>query len=252
MRTFERHGDVYALFVDIMGFADSLEQLSRDEFFHLRSSLEGGFDFGLTPQALNVLSRYRAFHGFLHNEIKQWHDYIHTVIEFSDSAFVVLDLAVAAESLAVQMMCSFMLKRLPVRMGIGAGSFARMAFATSSNPDGLLIASAPFMGTSIVRAYRAQACKAKGLRIFLHPSAIRRDRPGGWMYVDLPEDECSESCATELSFVLKLGEDVEQLRAAVLSMRSGVSNPRALLHYNGTEAALARFVAAIDRAQPNR
>jgi hypothetical protein len=57
----------------------------------------------------------------------------------------------------------FYLKDIPVRMGIGRGSFSRFAFTSIMDPSGKLFTEAPFLGTSIVRAYRCQD-KKPGLR----------------------------------------------------------------------------------------
>ena len=68
-----------------------------------------------------------------------------------------------------------------------------------SRPSGALVADSPFLGSAIVRAYRAQDCKARGFRIFLHPTVTTTEGPA-WLYADLQEAEKSKDAERELNF----------------------------------------------------
>jgi hypothetical protein len=58
---------------------------------------------------------------------------------------------------------------VPVRIGVGYGSFAAMRFFTDSFKDSDKH-GCQFLGQSIVRSVRAESCGLPGCRIFLHPT----------------------------------------------------------------------------------
>lgn len=66
-------------------------------------------------------------------------------------------------------MRDFVRARVPVRMGVGKGTYHEFTFAVElSGPR--MVTKALFAGTGIVRAHAAEQCGAKGMRIFVHPS----------------------------------------------------------------------------------
>lgn len=247
---------VHTVFVDIMGFADSLAALSDPELSTLRESLERGARKVLTPQLAGVLQRYMIFHDVLQSKIRPWLDDAIGLIEFSDSAYIVLPRAAAAQTLAADVMQYLLLNGVPVRIGIGSGTFARLPFATTSLPNGAVLANAPFLGTSIVRAYRAQACEAKGFRIFVDRwSTMPRGRfVADHEYEDLcplPDDELKSfvwppppllPVGHEVRYV-RDGEHAEAILKSLTAMKLGTSHQRALAHYAATESVVNRFAA---------
>src|ERR1700730_7190227 len=135
-----------ALFVHVTGFADSLESMSRqdqesigsalwsDLSIHRKDPLEGPADSSLRSQ---FVARYRSFHHLLEEVTRAYHRA--TVVEFSDSAFVIMDDddgTSIVQSLAIQLAFLAMAHDVPIRIGIGSGSFARIGFATVSQPSG--------------------------------------------------------------------------------------------------------------------
>ena len=54
-------------------------------------------------------------------------------------------------------------------MGMASGSFAALRFRSDISTDNGDHA-AQFLGTAVVRAYQAERCGLKGLRVFVHPS----------------------------------------------------------------------------------
>ena len=94
-----------------------------------------------------------------------------TSIVFSDSAFVATEHLLQAVDIASHLLLSLMSSKVPVRIGLGFGSFAAVRFKSDIALDGGDHAS-QFLGTSVVRAYRAESCGLKGLRILLHPSVL--------------------------------------------------------------------------------
>jgi hypothetical protein len=165
--------DSVVLFVDLLGFAELTEkhELDRDSINAYDRPL--GLNFGQILKAQdNALTR--AFGGF-HRSIRFALDIANmthplTAITFSDSAFIATDWLFQAVNIATTLVQGLMRERIPVRIGIAAGSFAALRFRSNVTHDGGDHA-AHFLGTAVVRAYAAETCGVKGLRILLHPSA---------------------------------------------------------------------------------
>jgi hypothetical protein len=90
---------------------------------------------------------------------------------FSDCVYIdVGRFSRRAVDLAPGLMRDFILAEVPVRMGIGMGTY--YAFRHSlEQADDQLVARSLFAGTGVVFAHDAEACGAKGCRILVHPSA---------------------------------------------------------------------------------
>lgn len=80
------------------------------------------------------------------------------------------------------LMHSFIANLIPVRIGIGLGSFetivARQQFVDQPRR---LIVSSRFHGTAVMNAWAAEQCTPRGLRVFLHPEFDKsqlQDIPG--------------------------------------------------------------------------
>lgn len=164
--------DRVVLFVDLLGFAALTETYPIDVAIlnaHSRP-FSSGFDTILsTPK--NPLTE--AFHGF-HFALRWAIDMANmhrpvTAITFSDSAFIAFEHLIDAASLAVDLARSMLSQKIPIRIGIAFGSFAALRFRSDVTAEGGDHAS-EFLGTAVVRAYQAERCGIKGLRIFLHPS----------------------------------------------------------------------------------
>lgn len=160
------------LFVDMLGFAALTEAYPIDvgmlNAYERPSSASLEMIFG-TPK--NPLTE--AFHGF-HSALRWAIDMANmrrpvTAITFSDSAFVAFTHLIDAATLAVDFERSMLSQRIPVRIGIAFGSFAALRFGSDVTAEGGDHAS-EFLGTAVVRAYQAERCGIKGLRVFLHPS----------------------------------------------------------------------------------
>ena len=92
-----------------------------------------------------------------------------TAVTFSDSVFIATMYLFEATNFAVNLAQSMLSQNVPVRMGIALGSFAALRFRSDVSADGGDHA-AHFLGTAVVRAYQAEKCGIKGMRILLHPS----------------------------------------------------------------------------------
>jgi hypothetical protein len=92
-----------------------------------------------------------------------------TAITFSDSVFVATNDLCEAATFAADLAFGMLSGGVPVRMGLGFGSFAALRFRSDVSADGGDHA-AQFLGTSVVRAYQAERCGIKGMRVLIHPS----------------------------------------------------------------------------------
>ena len=74
-------------------------------------------------------------------------------------------------SVSGQLMRRLVKDEVPVRMGIGQGTFLVLRFRADVS---LTIGeyAAQFLGTAVVRAHMAEKCGLKGMRVLLHPSVF--------------------------------------------------------------------------------
>jgi hypothetical protein len=231
----------FAVLIDIMGFAAAIEALTDEEHDDLDAMLRSPANGpGLAARAAQVSSSYELFHKRLNELAWEFHLFIDTLITFSDSACLVTSDQRIAQQFAMDMIGHCYRWRIPLRAGIGYGNFARLAFSTLSRPSGALVADSPFLGSSIVRAYRAQSCCARGFRIFLHPSVTDTCGPS-WLYSDLSNSEQSPDANRELNFLHPLHPTSEEVLIALHDMRVGVTGARALEHYDASGPAIIRL-----------
>lgn len=164
--------DKVVLFVDVLGFAALTEAHPIDldglrAYDHLRSLGE------LIGRPSNPLSdAFSHFHFQLRSSISlasMYHPL--TAITFSDSAFIATEYAHDAVKIAVGLIQGMLSQRVPVRIGIAAGSFVTLRFK-SDIADGEGDHSVQFLGTAVVRAHSAETSGIKGIRILLHPSVV--------------------------------------------------------------------------------
>lgn len=119
---------------------------------------------------------------------------------FSDCAYVVFSAGEDAERFAISAMRSFVRYEMPVRMGLAYGSFQAYEFATETLGSGNLMSVAPFMGTAVIDAYRAESSGVKGLRILVHPSFYLSTGDRDTELVPLPKAEQSTEAVGELNW----------------------------------------------------
>jgi hypothetical protein len=188
---------------------------------------------------------------------------------FSDGAFVVAkDLAHVA-LIAGEIMRICILNRIPVRVGLALGTFQPLKFSAETIGNTGLYASL-FYGTGVVRAHFTER-SGKGMRIFVHPSAIQALPPNfdGFksssfertLYQLMPLADPTEHASHELEFLHRLNptgwhhpppdnSHVEDARLwnMVHDMRkSAPSSPEIRVHYDETLAALERMRLRIGR-----
>jgi hypothetical protein len=167
--------DKAVLFVDVLGFSRLVEQHDAeidalDPSFPGNAMLDEFADrIGRTTGVLE--ERFRRFHRSLESNMLTTLRHHHvTSLVFSDSAFLVHDEPNVTLWSALELMRTLLLERIPVRMGIGIGSFRALRFASDNSARGVM-QSSQFLGTGIVRAHRAEHCGLPGMRILIDSSA---------------------------------------------------------------------------------
>jgi hypothetical protein len=247
--------DTVALFADVMGFAAAIEQFSavdRGGFgldqFNFNSTSRPPFlpDDPLPSQLAQhkIWSLYTGFHSALQRLQKsEIVDSFDEMIVFSDSAFIITHQWGPLDVIASTLMSECFEQGVPLRIGIARGDFARRPFSTVQYPSGKLVTEAPFLGSSIVRAYRAQSQGCPGFRILVHPSV--KDYANTHMF-RLPKEDQSAFSVAEVNWLLhgmvyQQLPDLEGLIAKLASMREGILDQRALRHYDATEQSIRRM-----------
>jgi len=163
------------VFADMLGFAALTEanpiDLQMLQFHSRPFSATVDEFYELISRPKNPLTEaFVTFHSSLKSAISlaEMHHPL-TAITFSDSVFIATTHLFQASSFAVNLARSMLSYKVPVRMGIAFGSFAALRFRSDVSADAGDHA-AQFLGTAVVRSYRAEKCGIKGLRILLHPS----------------------------------------------------------------------------------
>jgi hypothetical protein len=153
------------VFVDMLGFANLVQKFPT-RLIHSGPN-EAGFTATSTSPAPNIFNR---FHRIVDTRLFEQSFYGSArAMLFSDCAFFEFGNSLLAVLAAVELMRSFILGKVPVRMGIGKGTFYPFRFSTDITGS-TIINRSQFMGTAVVRAHCAERCGGKGLRIFVHPS----------------------------------------------------------------------------------
>ena len=154
------------IFVDILGFAAITNQYRvRVQEWHDEAS---GFSGASTTEMQNRLNRFNT--ALDKCVIEQSINGGIQAMLFSDCAFLVFDTSLRAAIVAADLMRSFILKGVPVRMGLGKGTFYNIEHSTSTNVGNVTVSKSRFVGTAVVLAHAAEQCGGKGMRIFLDAS----------------------------------------------------------------------------------
>ncbi len=160
------------VFADMLGFAALTEANPIDlRMLHAHSRpLSMTLDDILKKPKNPLTAAFSNFHNSLKSAIEMAEmGHPLTAITFSDSLFIATTYLFEATSFAVNLAQAMLSQKVPVRMGIAFGSFAALRFRSDVSADGGDHA-AQFLGTAVVRAYQAERCGIKGMRILLHPS----------------------------------------------------------------------------------
>ena len=189
------HTQVTAVYADILGFAQLVTSHnslidSLDGFSHSASS-EAELREELAEWNEDPLTRtFTAFHRTLGLQLNVLvnADPLQSIV-FSDSAFVAFRDNNTALYFAQHWMRTLLSFKIPVRMGIGTGSFRVLRLMTDV-ADEVRMHSSQYLGTAVIQAHQAESCGLKGMRIFIHPDATVT---GEWEghFCDVREDMSS-------------------------------------------------------------
>jgi hypothetical protein len=172
---------------------------------------------------------------------------------FSDCAFLVFDNSVRAVHVARNLMRQFIKRGVPVRMGIGKGTFYDIEYLTRTNAGNVIISKSRFIGTAVINAHAAEQCGGKGMRIFLDAS-VQEDLPN--IQRRMPLAEPLKTVTWELEYLheprpmaeeAKVERDDRELFEKVARMSDPASPASVQLHYTETLAAMNRMRAANSR-----
>jgi hypothetical protein len=158
------------IYVDVLGF----EALTNEYQFRVREFHHKRFSGASTTEMQNQFNRFNTvldqcvFEETLYGGIQ--------AMLFSDCAFLVFDNSLRATVIAVGLMRNFINRGVPVRMGLGKGTFYDIEYLTKTDVGAVTLSKSRFVGTSVVRAHSAEQCGGKGMRIFLD-SSIENDLP---------------------------------------------------------------------------
>jgi hypothetical protein len=160
------------IFVDVLGFkAITNEYQVRVRHFHDKAT---GF---LGTSTTEMQGRINRFNTVLDQCVLN--EAVNGGIQamlFSDCAFLILDNSLRAALVAVDLMRNFIKNGVPVRMGVGKGTFYDIEYSTYTNAGTLTISKSRFIGTGVACAHDAEQCGGKGMRIFVDRS-VREDLP---------------------------------------------------------------------------
>lgn len=223
------------VYLDLLGFAALVEESYR----HFKTT-PGRIVYSLTSPRNEAAERLAAFHRIVDSRISA--EQPNHAMVFSDCAFGVFYTPTACADFAASLMQDFLREQIPVRMGLGYGSFNAGGTTTAFAGNSTIIRSM-FGGTSVVRAVRGESCGAKGMRIFVHDSfsevyekilgeKSRRLEPLPAIY---------DTVSHEVNFVHDL--DKRQASELVGNIRQMASAVKVEFqhHYSETLAAVARM-----------
>lgn len=176
--------DPIVVFADMLGFAELVLDLDPririiDYAYYSATGIDELHEELGNRREDPLTSAFVSFQRLLdlHIERLMRADPIESVV-FSDSAYVAFRDPGVASMFATDLMRDLMRFGIPAPMGIGTGSFRAVRLATDV-AEGLRRHSSQFLGTGVVRAYRAESCGLKGMRIFGHPDAeLKEGFPG--------------------------------------------------------------------------
>lgn len=154
------------VFVDMLGFADLTEQFPK-RLIHSGPD-QHGFEHTSTSLAADQFWRFNRILESCVSE-HRLNGSLRAML-FSDCAFLELGNSFRAGMVSLELMRRFIVEKVPVRMGIGKGTFYPSRFSTDLI-DSTIVSRSLFVGTAVVRSHCAEKCGGKGLRIFVHPSA---------------------------------------------------------------------------------
>ena len=154
------------IFVDMLGFAD-LTRRNPTRVVHHGPGEDGITGSGTTGLQSRVVRFQRIIEHVLHEQTLQGGA---SAMVLSDCAYIDVQTSLRAARVAVDLMLLFNRADVPIRIGLGRGTFYGFKYlgGCCRQRHGT---KAMFAWTAVVNAHGAETCGAKGCRILLHPSA---------------------------------------------------------------------------------
>jgi hypothetical protein len=240
------------IYVDLLGFA----KLTMDNPKRVvRWESEGGrFHHAATSSTQNRINQFYSAVDYRVSE-EQLNGPVIAML-FSDCAFIALGNPLRAARIAAQLMRDCIIRGVPVRMGLGEGTFYPLGFSTDYDGPQSVVSRSRFIGTAVVNAHQAEQCGGKGMRIFIHPSvesALASHRSEvrtlllpkpfkharqelDYLYRDRPASESE-----------KADREDRRLFEEVAAMKNPSDPAKVRRHYTQTHAALNRMRQARSR-----
>jgi hypothetical protein len=153
------------IFVDMLGFANLTKQL-RYRVLHYPPD-EMGFQVSSVSEIQSRLMRFRRVLDMCTFETSLTGS-LHAML-FSDCAFLDVGTSLNAALTATDLIRNFIKEKVPVRIGMGKGTFYPLMFSTETSGK-TIVARSLFVGTAIINSHAAEQCGGKGIRIFVHSS----------------------------------------------------------------------------------
>jgi hypothetical protein len=218
---------------------------------------ERGYSGTATSPLQTQLNRFHRVLGACISE-ERLHGAIQAML-YSDCAYLDAGNSVRAGQIATSLMRKFLRERVPVRMGMGRGTFYGFRFSIDVS-DSTTVTRSLFAGTAVVRAYAAERSGGKGMRIFVHPSVGPElhliQRSVKMLALPSPNDDAS----WELDYLYentpagrqpRADESDMELFKAVASMKDPKANIGVRRQYTETHKALNRMRQANSRKLVN-
>lgn len=283
---------VYVAFIDLLGFSAAVEGLTDEQadfFTQLVSETVGGS--GGNPVSIGfadppVVALYRQYKTFqrcckravfrlsqfnAHARFQAKYDVPSRVLPqrahatpvesravvFSDSVFIASTALEPALDAAGELIAWLLLEGIPSRGAIAQGHFHAFEWNLATGLASSFHANAPFLGSGVIRAHRAESKGPRGIRLIVHESC-REDlhRLDSWSQIPLAEDEITEEWSTEAHLGHFTPADntftLDMLQTKAEGMSASVNQYLRDRHYGPTLAAMSRMITATSARNGDR
>jgi hypothetical protein len=245
----------YVVFGDLLGFADLVESSPTPSPDDIDAQQRGG-----VKQLAAVLAwenplagTFGRFHRELQDAINQteWGTPLRAII-FSDSFFLASSTPNGALDFCERFARTCLCAMLPIRLGVGYGSFVTHRFAYESTQHSQIISS-QFLGTGVTNAYAAERTEKKGMRIFLHDSlveATQADNPRRKRFIALRQSAVTHEYSYLLEDQSSDPNQADDVIARTLTQMhlAASKHVRVQRHYDATRAAIDMMLEIVDRS----
>jgi hypothetical protein len=242
---------MYVAFLDLLGFADAIESVNQKEMKKLPQNIQiniGHFRNELPTAVFNSF----AFQQISRDLFLSYARYGVKSYLFTDSLFVISANPNIIIDYSRELLIKMYYNLIPIRGGIGYGTFQTSSIETNHSYADSSLISCPFFGSGVVRAFRAESCGLKGMRLLVHPSftgLIEKRRPSD--ILKLPNNERSKNASAEINLLMPQLSYDEVPKAfykytEMLEKMKSRSNEAYHNHYTITQASLKRMLDHIN------